>query len=104
LFEAFGRLPVAVAVAAFGYYPLFVAAWEAASGQSAAGAAGLGMAVVVIIGLVLLMRPDPSVSAPAAGLLLALLAAGRWHRCADCARPPARTAVGSSVARLPTAR
>jgi drug/metabolite transporter, DME family len=75
LFEAFAQLPVAVAVAAFGCYPLFVAAWEAASGRSTAGVAGLGLAVVAIIGLVLLMRPDPSVSAPAAGLLLALLAA-----------------------------
>jgi drug/metabolite transporter (DMT)-like permease len=75
LFEAFARLPVAVAVAAFGCYPLFVAAWEAARGQSTAGMAGLGLAVVAIVGLVLLMRPDPSVSAPAAGLLLALLAA-----------------------------
>ena len=75
LFEAFARLPVAVAVAAFGCYPLFVAAWEAARGQSTAGVAGLGLAVVAIIGLVLLMRPDPSVSVPAAGLLLALLAA-----------------------------
>jgi len=75
LFEAFARLPVAVAVATFGCYPLFVAAWEAVSGQCAAGVAGLGLAAVAIIGLVLLMRPDPSVSAPAAGLLLALLAA-----------------------------
>ena len=75
LFEAFARLPVAVAVAAFGCYPLFVAAWEAARGRSTAGMAGLGLAVVAIIGLVLLMRPDPSVSIPAAGLLLALLAA-----------------------------
>lgn len=75
LFEAFARLPVAVAVAGFGCYPLFVAAWEAARGQSTAGVAGLGLAVVAIVGLVLLMRPDPSVSAPAAGLLLALLAA-----------------------------
>jgi len=75
LFEAFAQLPVAVAVAAFGCYPLFVAAWEAARGQSTAGMAGLGLAAVAIIGLVLLMRPDPSVSAPAAGLLLALLAA-----------------------------
>ena len=75
LFEAFARLPVAVAVAGFGCYPLFVAAWEAARGQSTAGVAGLGLAMVAIVGLVLLMRPDPSVSAPAAGLLLALLAA-----------------------------
>jgi drug/metabolite transporter, DME family len=75
LFEAFARLPVAVAVAGFGCYPLFVAAWEAARGQSTAGVAGLGLAGVAIVGLVLLMRPDPSVSAPAAGLLLALLAA-----------------------------
>jgi drug/metabolite transporter, DME family len=74
LFEAFARLPVAVAVAAFGCYPLFVAAWEAASGQRA-GAVQLGLAVAAIIGLVLLIRPDPSVSAPAIGLLLALLAA-----------------------------
>jgi drug/metabolite transporter (DMT)-like permease len=75
LFEAFAQLPVAVAVAAFGCYPLFVAAWEAARGRSTAGTAGLGLAVVAIIGLVLLMRPDPSVSISAAGLLLALLAA-----------------------------
>lgn len=33
------------------------------------------MAAVAIIGLVLLIRPDRSVAAPAAGLLLALLAA-----------------------------
>ena len=75
LFEAFARLPVAVAVAAFGCYPLFVAAWEAVSRRSAGGAVALGMAVVAIAGLMLLTRPDPSVSAPAAGLLLALLAA-----------------------------
>src|SRR5689334_23608372 len=31
LFEAFARLPVAVAVATFGCYPLLVAAWEARS-------------------------------------------------------------------------
>jgi len=62
-------------VAVFGCYPLFVAAWEAASGQRAAGAVRLGMAAVAIIGLVLLIRPDRSVAAPAAGLLLALLAA-----------------------------
>jgi len=74
LFEAFARLPVAVAVAAFGCYLLFVAAWEAARGQGAAGVTGLGLAVLALIGLVLLTRPDPSVSAPAAGLLLALLA------------------------------
>ena len=75
LFEAFARLPVAVAVAAFGCYPLFVAAWEALSRRRTGGAATLGMAVVAIAGLVLLVRPDPSVSAPTAGLLLALLAA-----------------------------
>jgi drug/metabolite transporter, DME family len=96
LFEAFARLPVAVAVAAFGCYPLLVAAWEAVSGRCAAGVAGLGMAVVAIIGLVLLTRPDPSVSAPAAGLLLALLAAalhaayillgrGGWGEAGDSA-------------------
>jgi drug/metabolite transporter (DMT)-like permease len=75
LFEAFARLPVAVAVAAFGCYPLFVAAWEAVSRRAAAGAAGLGMAVVAIAGLMLLIRPDRSVAVPVAGLLLALLAA-----------------------------
>ena len=75
LFQAFARLPVAVAVAAFGCYPLFVAAWEAASRQRAAGAVRLGLATVAVAGLVLLTRPDPSVSVPAAGLLLALLAA-----------------------------
>ncbi|HEY1347166.1 MAG TPA: DMT family transporter [Streptosporangiaceae bacterium] len=75
LFEAFARLPVAVAVAAFGCYPLFVAAWEAVSRRAAAGAAGLGLAVVAIAGLMLLIRPDRSVSVPVAGLLLALLAA-----------------------------
>jgi DME family drug/metabolite transporter len=75
LFEAFARLPVAVAVAAFGCYPLLVAAWEAASRRPAAGAARLGMAVVAIAGLMLLIRPDRSVSVPIAGLLLALLAA-----------------------------
>jgi len=75
LFEAFARLPVAVAVASFGCYPLFVAAWEAVSGRAAAGAVRLGMAVVAIAGLMLLVRPDRSVSVPVAGLLLALLAA-----------------------------
>jgi drug/metabolite transporter (DMT)-like permease len=75
LFEAFARLPVAVAVAAFGCYPLLVAAWEAASRRPAAGAARLGMAVVAIAGLMLLIRPDRSVSVPITGLLLALLAA-----------------------------
>jgi drug/metabolite transporter, DME family len=75
LFQAFARLPVAVAVAAFGCYPLLVAAWEAASRQRSAGAVRLGLATVAVIGLVLLIRPDPSVSVPAAGLLLALLAA-----------------------------
>ena len=75
LFQAFARLPVAVAVAAFGCYPLFVAAWEAASRRRAAGTARLGMATAAIIGLVLLIRPGPSVSVPAAGLLMALLAA-----------------------------
>jgi drug/metabolite transporter, DME family len=96
LFQAFARLPVAVAVAAFGCYPLFVAAWEAASRQRAAGAVRLGMATVAIIGLVLLIRPDPSVSVPVAGLLLALLAAvlhaayivlgrGGWGEVSDSA-------------------
>jgi drug/metabolite transporter (DMT)-like permease len=66
---------VAVAVAAFGCYPLIVAAWEAASRRPAAGAATLGMAVVAIAGLMLLIRPDRSASVPIAGLLLALLAA-----------------------------
>jgi drug/metabolite transporter (DMT)-like permease len=75
LFEAFARLPVAVAVAAFGCYPLFVAAWEAASRRAAAGAARLAMAVVAIAGLMLLVRPDRSASVPITGLLLALLAA-----------------------------
>ena len=79
LFQAFARLPVAVAVAAFGCYPLLVAAWEAASRRRAPGVLGMGMgmfmATTAIIGLVLLIRPDPSVSVPAAGLLLALLAA-----------------------------
>jgi drug/metabolite transporter (DMT)-like permease len=75
LFEAFARLPVAVAVAAFGCYPLFVAAWEAVSRRAAAGTVRLGMAVVAIAGLMLLIRPDRSVSVPIAGLLLALLAA-----------------------------
>jgi len=75
LFQAFARLPVTVAVAAFGCYPLFVAGWEAASRQRPAGAVRLGLATVAVIGLVLLIRPNPSVSVPAAGLLLALLAA-----------------------------
>jgi drug/metabolite transporter, DME family len=75
LFQAFARLPVTVAVAAFGCYPLLVAAWEAASRQRSAGAVRLGLATVAVIGLVLLIRPNPSVSVPAAGLLLALLAA-----------------------------
>jgi drug/metabolite transporter, DME family len=79
LFQAFARLPVAVAVAAFGCYPLLVAAWEAASRRRAAGVIGPGMgmcmATVAVVGLVLLIRPDPLVSVPAAGLLLALLAA-----------------------------
>src|SRR5207244_2610869 len=60
-------------------YPLLVAAWEAASRRRGAGVLGMGtgifMATAAIIGLVLLIRPDPSVSVPAAGLLLALLAA-----------------------------
>ena len=42
LFQAFARLPVAVAVAAFGCYPLLVAAWEAASRHRSAGAVRLG--------------------------------------------------------------
>jgi drug/metabolite transporter (DMT)-like permease len=75
LFQAFARLPVTVAVAAFGCYPLLVAAWEAASRQRSAGGVRLGLATVAVIGLVLLIRPNPSVSVPAAGLLLALLAA-----------------------------
>ena len=79
LFQAFARLPVAVAVATFGCYPLLVAAWEAGSRRRAAGVispgTGMGMATVAVIGLVLLIRPDPLVSVPAAGLLLALLAA-----------------------------
>jgi len=75
LFQAFARLPVAVAVAAFGCYPLLVAAWEAASRQRSAGAVRLGLATVAVVGLVLLIRPNSSVSVPAAGLLLALLAA-----------------------------
>jgi DME family drug/metabolite transporter len=79
LFQAFARLPVAVAVAVFGCYPLLVAAWEAGSRRRAAGVIspgmGMGVATVAVIGLVLLIRPDPLVSVPAAGLLLALLAA-----------------------------
>jgi drug/metabolite transporter (DMT)-like permease len=79
LFQAFARLPVAVAVATFGCYPLLVAAWEAGSRRRAAGVIGPGvgmcMATVAVIGLVLLIRPDPLISVPAAGLLLALLAA-----------------------------
>jgi len=67
LFQAFARLPVAVAVAAFGCYPLLVAAWEAASRQRSAGAVRLGLATVAVIGLVLLIRPNSSVSVPAAG-------------------------------------
>ena len=43
LFQAFARLPVAVAVAAFGCYPLLVAAWEAASRHRSAGAAWTAM-------------------------------------------------------------
>src|SRR4029077_17227560 len=66
LFEAFARLPVAVAVAAFGCYPVLVAAWEAASRHRSAGAVRLGLAAVAVIGLVLLIRPNPSVSVPAA--------------------------------------
>lgn len=75
LFEAFARLPVAVAVATFGCYPLLVAAWEAVSGRHRAGAAALGVAVIAVAGLMLVIRPSPSVSTPAMGLLLALLAA-----------------------------
>ena len=75
LFEALARLPVAMAVAAFGCYPLFVAAWEAASRRVASGAVTVGTAVVAIAGLILLIRPDPSLPAPAAGLFLAFLAA-----------------------------
>ncbi len=93
LFEAFARLPVAVAVAAFGCYPLLVAAWEAATRRAAAGVASLGMAVVAIAGLMLLIRPGLA-SVPVAGLLLALLAAvlhaayillgrGGWGRVPD---------------------
>ena len=71
LFQAFARLPVAVAVAAFGCYPLLVAAWEAGSRRRAAGVIGPGMgmcmATVAVIGLVLLIRPNSSVSVPAAG-------------------------------------
>jgi hypothetical protein len=67
LFEAFARLPVAVAVSSFGCYPLFVATWEAVSRRAAAGAARLGMAVVAIAGLMLLIRPDRSVSVPSPG-------------------------------------
>ena len=37
LFQAFARLPVAVAVATFGCYPLLVAAWEAGSRRRTAG-------------------------------------------------------------------
>ena len=44
LFQAFARLPVAVAVAAFGCYPLLVAAWEAGSRRRAAGVIGPGWA------------------------------------------------------------
>ena len=44
LFQAFARLPVTVAVAAFGCYPLLVAAWEAASRRRSAGGVRLGMA------------------------------------------------------------
>jgi drug/metabolite transporter (DMT)-like permease len=75
LFEAFARLPVAVTVAAFGCYPLFVAGWEAACRRTAGGAVTVGMAAVAIAGLLLLIRPDRSASASAAGVLLALLAA-----------------------------
>src|SRR5689334_20445239 len=79
LFQAFARLPVAVAVAAFGCYPLLVAAWEAACRSHRTGAIGpghgVGLAAVAIIGLFLLTRPDPSVPVPVTGLLLALLAA-----------------------------
>jgi drug/metabolite transporter (DMT)-like permease len=75
LFEALARLPVAMAVAAFGCYPLLVAAWEAISRRVASGAVTVGTAVVAIAGLILLIRPDPSLPAPAAGLFLAFLAA-----------------------------
>src|SRR6201995_832146 len=40
LFQAFARLPVAVAVATFGCYPLLVAAWGA--GSRGGGAGGVG--------------------------------------------------------------
>jgi hypothetical protein len=44
LFEAFARLPVAVAVASFGCHPLFVAAWEAVPpGRGGRGRAGHGV-------------------------------------------------------------
>lgn len=75
LFEAFARLPVAIAVATFGCYPLLVAAWEAMSGRHAVGATSVGVAVIAVAGLVLLIRPDSSASVPATGVLLALLAA-----------------------------
>jgi drug/metabolite transporter (DMT)-like permease len=68
-----------VAVAAFGCYPLLVAAWETACRSHRTGAIGpgrgVGLAAVAVIGLFLLTRPDPSVPVPVAGLLLALLAA-----------------------------
>jgi drug/metabolite transporter (DMT)-like permease len=55
LFHAFARLPVAVAVAVFGCYPLLVAAWEAGSRRRAAGVIGPGMgmcmATVAVIGV-----------------------------------------------------
>ena len=78
LFEAFARVPVAIAVATFGCYPLLVAAWEALSGRHAVGAATVGAAVIAVAGLVLLIRPDSSASAPVTGVLLALLA-GALH-------------------------
>src|ERR1700759_3028443 len=40
LFEAFARLPVAVAVATFGCYPLLVAAWGGRSRRGGAGGVG----------------------------------------------------------------
>ena len=53
----------------------------------------MGMAAVAIAGLMLLIRPDPSGSSPAAGLLLALLGAparclhpagrGGWDQAGD---------------------
>jgi EamA-like transporter family len=97
LFEAFAQLPVAVAVAAFGCYPLFVAACSGQRGRSAAVPGrpaahrshpdGGAVAVRTPHRDAARRRHAP----PAAGTHAAAggrAAGGRRHRRADTARPP----------------